>query len=123
MLWANSLPAAASDPSRFEVPSGLQVSLQEYRDETETPLAIFRARFVVPDLEQASEDMESVFADMEHLCAEVALPELERRGLPAQRIVISLSSKPLEFGTIAPDVAQFFESYAIEDAICIWELF
>lgn len=127
VLWASvlpaALPAASSDPAWVEVPSGLQVTLQEYRDETETPLAIFRARFVAPGLEQAAEDMEQVFADMKHLCNAVALPELATRGLPAQRIVVSLSSEPLDFGTIAPDVAQFFESYTIEDALCIWELF
>ena len=123
MLWATAAPAAATDPTQIEAPSGLRVVLQDYRDETDTPLAIFRARFVAPDLEQAAETMEAVFSDMEYLCNTVALPELVTRGLPAQRVVVSLSSEPLEFGTIAPDVAQFFESYSIEDATCIWELF
>lgn len=123
MLWAGAAPAAATDPAWLEVPSGLQVNLQEFRDETETPLAIFRARFVAPALESAAEDMETVFTDMEHLCNTIALPELAIRGLPAQRIVVSISSEPLDFGTIAPDVAQFFESYTIEEATCIWELF
>lgn len=122
LLCSGEIAAASGDPFWLELPSGRSVVLQEYRDETDTPLAIFRARFVAEGLETASDALDSVFTDMEHLCNSVALPELRTRGLPAQRIVVSVSSEPLEFGTIAPDVAQFFESYSIEDATCIWEL-
>ncbi len=42
--------------------------------------------------------------------------------MPAQ-IFISISDRPVEFGTKDPDAAQVFEAYRPEDGTCIWEGF
>jgi hypothetical protein len=32
-------------------------------------------------------------------------------------------SEPTDFGVMDPSVMQFFESYTIENGLCIWEAF
>ena len=44
-------------------------------------------------------------------------------GPAPEQIVISLSDRAVPFGESAPDVVQFFESYRIENDICVWEMF
>jgi len=34
-----------------------------------------------------------------------------------------LSDRAVPFGESAPDVTQFFESYRIENDVCVWEMF
>jgi hypothetical protein len=38
-------------------------------------------------------------------------------------VVISLMQSPVDFGVMTPDVVQFFESFTIENDLCIWEAF
>ncbi|MGY3439181.1 MULTISPECIES: DUF6497 family protein [unclassified Marinovum] len=111
------------DPAPVDMPSGLGAFLLEYLDETADMHGIFRARFVAPDLESKIDDLEAVFTDMEYLCNAAAVPEVTLRGIAVQRIIVSISTEPLAFGSIAPDIAQYFESYSLQDGICIWELF
>ncbi|TNF17723.1 MAG: acetolactate synthase [Rhodobacteraceae bacterium] len=105
------------------VPSGQPVYLLEYVDETATEDAIFRARYVAPELAEMSEALETVLDDMEHLCNRQAIPNVLAAGLAPARIVVSLSAEPLGLGVIAPEVAQVFESYSLQDNTCIWELY
>lgn len=114
---------ATTSPVALNVPSGQPVYLLEFLDEPDAPKHMFRARFVAPDLDVVSSDIESVFADMELLCNTVALPEIGARAIAPDRIIVSISSAPMELGTIAPEITQFFESYSIADDTCIWELF
>lgn len=117
-----SAPALA-EGERLTVPSGQPVHLLEYVDETATEDAIFRARYLAPDLAEMSEAFETVLNDMEHLCNRQAIPNVVAAGLSPARIVVSLSAEPLELGVIAPEVAQVFESYTLDDNTCIWELY
>lgn len=117
-----SAPALA-DGERLSVPSGQPVYLLEYVDETATEDAIFRARYVAPDLAEMSDAFETVLDDMEHLCNKQAIPNVTAAGLSPARIVVSLSAEPLDLGVIAPEVVQVFESYTLQDDTCIWELY
>lgn len=124
-LIASLVPTAPvlADGERLTVPSGQPVYLLEYVDETATEDAIFRARYVAPDLGAMSDAFETVLNDMEHLCNRQVIPNIAAAGLSPTRIVVSLSAEPLELGVIAPEVAQVFEAYSLQDDTCIWEIY
>ncbi|MBV2360475.1 acetolactate synthase [Thalassococcus sp. CAU 1522] len=103
--------------------SGLDVTLHDlFRDEEAGP-AVYRARYVAPGIALDDLDYESVAADMEILCRGDALPQLASADPAPQRIVVTLMSEPAEFGAANPDITQFFESFSIENDLCIWEAF
>lgn len=114
---------ALADGALVTVPSGQPVYLLEYVDETATEDAIFRARYVAPQLAEMAESLEAVLTDMEHLCNRQAIPNVIAAGLSPARIVVSLSAEPLDLGVIAPEVAQVFEAFSLHDNTCIWELY
>lgn len=84
---------------------------------------VFRVRYLAPGLADADLSYVDVAGDMEHLCAQDALPRLLSMGKTPERIVLSLMAEPVEFGAASPGVRQFFESYAVQDGLCIWEAF
>lgn len=104
------------------VPSGLEVSYFDVIQDAAGDGYAYRFRFVAPAI-AGDVDFAAVAADMDHLCAEYALPRVPYPGPRPNRIVISLMSEPTEFGVMNPDVIQFFESYSIENDLCIWEAF
>ena len=71
--------------------------------------------------EGAAAPYASLEADMRFLCETYALDLIEG-GMPSQ-IFISISDRPVEFGTQDPDATQVFEAYRPEDGACIWEEF
>ena len=116
----SAVPAAAQ--ARLDVPSGQEVRLHEILLDN-TPGALWaRFRFVAPEI-GAAVGHEASAADMDHLCAEVALPYLSEHDVAAARVVISLSERSVPFGRSAPDVTQYFETYRPENGRCIWEGF
>jgi hypothetical protein len=117
-LWGRG---GGAPEGAIPVPSGRTVVLQDVI--ANSPGAegmVTRFRFVAPGL-TATDDLETALTDMEHLCTTYALPRLAP-PLPAQ-VVISLAAAPVPFGEAAPDVVQMFESYRIEGAACLWEMF
>jgi hypothetical protein len=82
----------------------------------------YRFRFVVPQIGAGLGFMD-VAGDMQELCSGFALDRVPQPGPKPRRIVISLMSEPTEFGVANPDVTQFFESYSVENGLCIWEVF
>lgn len=110
---------AAAEPVPVAVPSGQSVSLAEILLD-ETPGALWaRFRFLAPDIQRGQDASE----DMAHLCRAVALPYVAHHDIPADRVVISLSDRPVTFGKKDPDAVQFFETYRIESGRCQWEGF
>ncbi|MDX2483138.1 MAG: DUF6497 family protein [Pseudodonghicola sp.] len=104
------------------VPSGQPVRLHEVLLD-DTPGALWsRFRFIAPQIGSATA-LDDSAADMDHLCATVALPYLAEQGLSAARVVISLSDRVVPFGETAPDATQYFEAYRPEGDRCIWEGF
>ncbi|TNJ48243.1 hypothetical protein FGE21_01550 [Phaeobacter sp. B1627] len=102
------------------VPSGQPVTLAEVLLD-DTPGALWaRFRFVAPQIAGAADPGRSA-ADIDHLCAAVALPYLAHHRVTPERVVISLSDRLLPFGSSVPEATQFFETYRLEAGTCIWE--
>ncbi|MEM7598884.1 MAG: DUF6497 family protein [Pseudomonadota bacterium] len=111
-----SAGAAFAAAERVEMPSGLTGYLHEViADES---AGLYRFRFVAPAFSVAAA-LEVVAADLDHLCAEIALPEVPEGG----QIIVSLADQATEFGVANPDVTQVFEAYRAENGRCMWEEF
>ena len=121
MALAAPLQGEAKE-ERLVLPSGLEAYLQETRvDQPETGLVV-RFRFVAEAF-TGEEAFEVQTADLEYLCNDVALGALDLQGEEPHRVVISLSDQPSVFGQFDPGVTQIFESFSVQDAACILELF
>lgn len=125
-LWGCLLVNAATAAGQEEapaVPSGLHLKLQEFFVDTQPDgLRVGRFRFVAPALAEGVA-FARVEEDFAALCTGYALPYLSREQQDVGQVVISLASKPLEFGESDPSVVQFFEAFQIENAQCKWEGF
>lgn len=91
--------------------------------------------FVMPGTEEAADlppllpadpDIllqDPVHADIVWLCENWILPRLAAPSpLPAQ-VIVSLSDRPVTFGTIDPEAVQLFEAFSLSEdrKTCVWE--
>jgi hypothetical protein len=60
---------------------------------------------------------------MQHLCDSYAAPRIADQGRRPDQVIISLSDVAVPFGEAAPEATQFFESFRIEEGVCVWEMF
>lgn len=105
------------------VPSGLHVTLQDHMLDDLGAQGVFaRFRFVVPEIAHGA-GFAQVEADFAILCRDYALPALQDAAVQPDRIVISYADAPIAFGVSDPDSVQFFETFRVENDICIWEGF
>lgn len=113
------------DGTAIPVPSGQAITLQDVIWNAPGPEGVaLRFRFVAPGIAPAGGvDFETAFEDMQHLCDSYALPRVAEQGPMPQQVIISLSDVPVPFGEAAPEATQYFESYRIEDGLCVWEMF
>lgn len=119
-LIAVPLIAETPVPLTLQLPvSGLPVTLFDEIDEVPT----YRFRYLVPALATGEIDYEAMASDMEGLCQSDALPRLMTAGAVPERIIVTLMAEPVEFGVMTPEIPQFFESYLVQDGLCIWEAF
>jgi hypothetical protein len=118
VLGTGSAAAGPSD-TPISLPSGHAAVAMEYRADTDAQGPLLRARYLVATLD-GGEDSDAVFADMTYLCETDAFATWD---VPPPRVVVSLSSRSIDFGTIDADVVQYFEAFRVEDRRCIWELF
>lgn len=112
-----ALPAWA-DP--VSAPSGQPLELVEtFWDLADESTPTLRLRFLAPEI-GAKRGFAEVEGDFGYLCQTLALPQVppERDGA---LIVVSLSDRPIAFGTFDPDVTQFFEGFRADDGTCVWE--
>lgn len=115
--------AAAGTETPLPVPSGQEVTFLDVVTTASGPAGLtYRFRFVAPWIAGAA-DFASVEGDMAYLCETYALPRVSNIGPKPRQIIVSFMEQPVGFGQTAPDVVQFFEAYAPEDNICVWELF
>lgn len=124
-LSAPSVRAAETFPIPA-LPSGLTVEVLEKFLEVKADGTnnFARFRFLAPKLSDVAEmEYEMRLKDMDVLCRDYAIPHVKVTKSQIDRVVISLSDKPIEFGATDPSVMQFFESYRIENGACIWEEF
>lgn len=110
-------PLSAAEP--ITLPSGVDVQFHDWIDDTPAQ----RFRFVLPGLGQGGKGFDDLAEGMTYLCDQFALPQLEINGVTPSQITVTLMEKPVEFGAMNPDVTQFFESYTVENGLCIWEVF
>ena len=111
--------------ARIEVPSGQEITLQDVIWNAPGPDGLaLRFRFLAPGIAPGGGvDFETAAADMQHLCDTYALPRIADQGPHPEQVIISLSDVAVAFGEAAPEATQFFESFRIEDGVCVWEIF
>lgn len=116
-------PAAAGEA--VLLPSKQKVLLYEVIVEAGEAADTYRLRFLKLGITGADllAEMQVNEADMAYLCQTYALPAIADAGGAVERIVISFSDKPTEFGVASPDAVQVFESYWVESGTCEWEEF
>lgn len=120
VAWPGAAAAqGGAKEERLALPSGLTATLQEviWQD---GPVARFR--YAAPGFDGDS-SLETVQADLAHLCNAHAAPRVLAEAAGDARIVVSLADGPSEFGVFDPDVTQVFEAYTLENGACIWEPF
>lgn len=118
--------AACQDDSPAEgaiaVPSGREVlPIDVITNVPGNAGAAARFRFLVPGL--GENDLQASADDMQALCDNHALPLTDGMVPAPQQIIITLMESEVPFGTPAPDVVQFFETYGIEAGACVVEPF
>jgi len=108
------------------LPSGIEADLVEVLVDTVGTEQWVRFRLVAPAIDRGQEnapDFTALEGDFPHLCTTLALPYLAEYALEADKIVISLADRAVEFGATDPDATQYFEQFRAEDGDCIWEGF
>jgi hypothetical protein len=119
------LVVESGDGARIEVPSGQEITLQDVIWNAPGPDGLaLRFRFLAPEIAPGGGvEFETAAADMQHLCNSYALPRIADQGPHPEQVIISLSDVAVPFGEAAPEATQFFESYRIEEGVCVWEMF
>nr|WP_289847821.1 DUF6497 family protein [Lentibacter algarum] len=105
-------------------PSGMLIELTDViLDEKPDQTFVYsRFRFLVPELAKGNPpELEVLARDFEFLCNEFALPIVLESTAEVDRIVISYSDRPVDFGATDPDARQFFEQFGVKNDACIWE--
>ena len=104
------------------VPSGLVLTLQEVLEDPQPDGRLWvRLRYVAPTLTKDGRAM--IDRDFEALCLSQAVPYIPTAADQADEAVISIASAPVDFGSNAPGVTQFFEVFSLQDGTCIWEAY
>ena len=113
------------DGTRIEVPSGQEITLQDVIWNAPGPDGLaLRFRFLAPGIAPGGGvDFDTAAADMQHLCDGYAVPRIADQGPHPDQVIISLSDVAVPFGEAAPEATQFFESFRIEEGVCVWEMF
>ncbi|MFN3209958.1 MAG: DUF6497 family protein [Roseovarius sp.] len=112
----------AQEEERLALPSGLEAYLQEVIVGQAAMGLTLRLRFVAGAF-SGQEEFATQTADLEYLCNEYALKEIDMKGETPDRVVISLADRASVFGQFDPTVTQIFESFSVADATCILEMF
>lgn len=106
------------------LPSGLFVTQPDVRLEpTGAPthaVRTVRLRYVSEQLGQKAFSFDQIEDDFAHLCETDGLMTRARSAPKAVQIIISISSAPLVFGEISPDIIQYFDAFDVVSGSCIW---
>lgn len=102
------------------VPSGQDIQLAERRLEHGSDGLLVRLRYIAPDLDGLAFD--AAAQDMDHLCAAFVADPSDLDAVP-DRIIVSLSQRPIDFGATDASVTQYFEVYSVQEGSCQVELF
>jgi hypothetical protein len=112
---------AAQSAFALDLPSGLNVKVQEVLVDEITGAQWLRFRFLAPELANyAPGDLQGDFAQ---LCNILAAPYAAKHGLSPHMVVISFADAKVPFGETMPEVTQYFELFRLDGDACIWEGF
>ena len=120
--FGNRLCAA----EEITVPSGQPITFVDIIRDAPGPDGLtYRFRFLAPEIARAAGKVSGDQAadDMAALCDSYVLPRLANVGPVPSQIIVSLSDRPVPFGTPDPEVTQFFEAFSIADGACVWDGF
>ncbi len=115
------LCASQAHAQSFTAPSGLSVEVAEVVLEDATGFARFR--FVAAALGAQGATAADTQFDFQWICETFAVPALAAQGWTAEQIIVSISDRPLAFGTSDPEVTQYFAGFTTDGAACTEELF
>jgi hypothetical protein len=122
LALASGCQEDAADGEVIEVPSGRELRLIDIITNAPGPEGTTaRFRFLAPGLSQ--EQVELATEDMQAVCDNFAVSRIDGMVPAPQQIIISFADAAVPFGEAAPDVVQFFESYRVENGLCIWEVY
>jgi len=112
----------ASVVGGLAAPSGQPVALHEvlFEDQAEGTTWVV-VRVLAPDM--AAMTPEGRTGDMGWACATWGLNAATTLTGPPERIVVQMMVEPFPRGEPTPTITQNIETYSVEDATCIWELF
>jgi hypothetical protein len=123
-LWLAFSSGAAAGGVGLE--SGLKPVLNEVLVDNVAEQKWLRFRFTAAQIDPSVEDalrFDEIEEDMARLCTHLALPYMEKHGLTADRIVISVADRFVVHGTTDPAATQFFEQFRPGDGVCVGEGF
>ncbi|WP_366915557.1 DUF6497 family protein [uncultured Lentibacter sp.] len=128
LFWAGLCLAGFSVQAQEvpRLPSGLKAEVLEAFVELQPDgvLNYARFRFVVPQIARTENMDPADFAgDFAVLCEQYAVPQLERETHRIDRVVISMSDRPVDFGVSDPEAVQYFEQFSLKDGRCHWEAY
>jgi len=125
-IWADRLAAeGAAEVTDVQIvlPSGMRAAPLDTIQNAPGPEGLtVRFRFLAPQIAGTSADEETL-GDMTWLCETYALPRLPVTGPVPEQVIVSLSDRPVAFGTTDPEATQFFEAFRPDGQICEWEAF
>lgn len=109
----------------LDVPSGQPVELYEVLVDKVGAETWLRFRFLTPEIARdgGTITFAEAEADLEHLCAEVALPYLAEYDLAPEIVAVTLLDRPVTFGLTDPEATQFIDVFRVTSGACIWEGF
>ncbi|MCF7699677.1 DUF6497 family protein [Loktanella sp. M215] len=108
---------------QIAVPSGLEISLYDVILDADSQVARFR--FLVPAIapEAGNKTFGDVIGDLQFVCDSVIVPALLEHGWTTGDVVLSVSDKPVDFGTYDSQVVQYFQPFRLDRDTCVWEDF
>jgi len=113
----------AQEKLLIDVPSGQPIFFHEVIWDQDAGQNVYRFRYIAPEISRdgGSVNFEMAEADLKYLCEKSVLPALAGQGRTADRIVISISDKKVEFGKTNAAATQYFDAFIPKDASCEWE--
>lgn len=116
-------PMGAS--AQIIAPSGQPLTLHEivqediaWSDETQLVL-----RLVAPMLLAQSPSDAELNVDTQWLCETLAPEKIAQTGATPDWVIVELMASPAPRGIPTPEITRVFDSYRLENDLCIWELF
>lgn len=127
IILAFSMAVVLAPPAlAFELPSGLKPALHEVLVDDLGAETWLRFRFVSAQLDPTSDgalDFATIETDFALICSDLALPYAAKHALEAEKIIVSVADRAVEYGKSDPAATQYFEQFRIENGACIWEGF